>query len=171
MSLQIYRIAGCSLLLIPMVIGTSEAGTPPQYLPVAASHPAPAYNPGIAAPAYQQGYPYLNAPMYPSPTPNTPVQVGRTSMITNQAFYPQEMLYPHDYSAMYPPFYYKSTGKWFLTPWGVHTDEAWKLQGTRVTVKYRSHIPFWTGFTKPHRQYFLYDQNWSNSPPMSRRNR
>ena len=49
----------------------------------------------------QPGYVQLGAPLYPSPRPNIPIWTGST-MITNQAFAPHEMLYPHTYRAMYP---------------------------------------------------------------------
>lgn len=88
------------------------------------------------------GYVVLDAPMNPVPVPNVPVQVGST-MITNQALYPHEMLYPHRYRAMYPPFYYTMTGRWHVTPWGVRSHEHWDLRGTEVKVKYHSSIsPF-----------------------------
>jgi len=119
----------------------------------------------VAVPAWmppvQPQYPYLNAPLYPVPQPNIPVQVGST-LITNQALYPQEMLYPHDYESLYPPYYYRSKGWWVATPFGTKSQERWELLGTRVKVKYRSSIPFWTGFHVPHNQYFDWDENWNN---------
>ena len=57
-------------------------------------------------------------------------------MITNQAFAPQEMLYPHTYRAIYPPFYHRVKGGWVLTPLGVRSHEKWELQGTQVQVKF-----------------------------------
>ena len=45
---------------------------------------------------------------------------------------------------------------------GVKSRDNWELLGTKVTVKYRSAIPFWTGFHTPHRKYFDYDENWNN---------
>ncbi len=88
------------------------------------------------------GYPQLNAPLYPSPQPWTPLHAGGTA-ITNQAFSPHEMQYPHRYRALYGPYYYQVRGKWFLTPLGVRSHDVWKLQGTEVDVKYRSHYrPF-----------------------------
>jgi len=87
-------------------------------------------------------YPQINAPLYPAPQPNTPTYVGGTA-ITNQAFAPHEMLYPHQYKALYGPYYYKVRGHWFLTPKGVRSHDTWELQGTEVSVKYRSHYrPF-----------------------------
>lgn len=93
-------------------------------------------------------YPQLNAPMYPSPVQYTPPWTGGT-VVTNQAFAPHEFLYPHDYHAMYPPFYYKVKGGWIVTPFGVRSHEQWKLQGTEVRVKYRSSIPLTAGFIPP----------------------
>lgn len=106
---------------------------------------------GPAAPGdYQPGrqYPQLHAPLYPSPVQYTPPYTGG-AIITNQAFAPHEMLYPHTYHAMYPPFYHKVTGKWIWTPFGIRQHEHWKLQGTEVTVKYRSHYPLFGGFHPP----------------------
>ncbi|MGH7128206.1 MAG: hypothetical protein ACREIV_06540, partial [Planctomycetaceae bacterium] len=59
---------------------------------------------------------------------------------TNQALSPHEMLHPHTYRAMYPPFYYKVKGQWIVTPWGVWSRDRWELQGTEVKVQYRDHI-------------------------------
>jgi hypothetical protein len=65
--------------------------------------------------------------------------------------YPQlnAPLYPHTYHAMYPPFYYKVHGGWFWTPFGFRQHEHWKLQGTEVNVKYRSHYPLFGGWHPP----------------------
>ena len=93
-------------------------------------------------PQQQQGYVRLNAPLYPSPKPNIPIWTGST-VITNQAFAPHEMLYPHTYKAIYPPFYHKVKGGWIVTPFGVRSHERWELQGTQVQVKYRSQQPGW----------------------------
>ena len=91
-------------------------------------------------PIQQPGYVRLGAPMYPTPRPNIPIWTGST-MITNQAFAPQEMLYPHTYRSIYPPFYHRVKGGWILTPLGVRSHEKWELQGTQVQVKYRSSYP------------------------------
>ncbi|MCH8828811.1 MAG: hypothetical protein IID45_04460 [Planctomycetes bacterium] len=93
-------------------------------------------------------YPYLNAPLYSSPVQNVPYQVGGT-MITNQAFAPHEMLYPHTYRALYPPYYYRVRGSWIVWPWGVESYDRWKLMGTEVKVEYSSSIPFFSRFTRP----------------------
>jgi hypothetical protein len=95
---------------------------------------------GAAGPVQQEGYVRLGAPLYPSPRPNIPIWVGST-MITNQALAPHEMLYPHTYRAIYPPFYHRVKGGWVLTPFGVRSHEKWELQGTMVQVKYRSSYP------------------------------
>lgn len=97
---------------------------------------------------YQPGYPYLNAPLYPSPQPFVPPEVGST-VITNQALSPHEMLYPHKYHAMYPPFYYKVSGRWVTGGNGMINRENWKLQGTQVKVKYHGHISPFALFAPP----------------------
>lgn len=119
----------------------------------AAPMQSPAYAPvpergGAIGFAVVPGYPNLNAPMNPTPVPHVPHQVGST-IVTNQAFYPHEMLYPHKYRAMYPPYYYKVRGHWFVTPWGVWSNDRWELQGTEVKVKYRSNYAPFSGFTPP----------------------
>ncbi|MBL4885445.1 MAG: hypothetical protein JKY95_13035 [Planctomycetaceae bacterium] len=109
-------------------------------IPVSRSHANNVTNLGPAAHGYggYRCYPQVNAPLYPSPQPHVPTYAGGT-MITNQAFSPHEMLYPHTYKAMYGPYYYKVRGSWITTPWGVRSHDRWELQGTEVTVKYRSH--------------------------------
>jgi hypothetical protein len=94
------------------------------------------------APQQQPGYVRLGAPLYPSPRPNIPIWTGAT-MITTPALAPHEMLYPHTYRAIYPPFYHRVKGGWFWTPFGMRSHERWELQGTQVEVKYRSQPPLW----------------------------
>jgi|GEM_PF-2036272 len=94
-------------------------------------------------------YPQLNAPLYPSPVQNVPTWTGGT-VITNQAFAPHELLYPHEYHSMYGPFHYQVKGCWMWTPFGMRQHEQWKLQGTEVRVKYRSHYKLFSGFHPPH---------------------
>lgn len=107
--------------------------------------PAPALNPhGING----GQYPQLNAPLYPSPVQNVPQWTGG-SIVTNQAFAPHELLYPHDYHAMYGPFYYQVKGCWVWTPFGMRQHERWTLQGTEVKVKYRSGYKMFSGFHPP----------------------
>lgn len=95
-------------------------------------------------------YPRLNAPLYPSPVQYAPPWSG-VSIVTNQALAPHEMLYPHEYRAMYPPFYYEVKGQWIVTPTGVKQGEMWKLKGTEVKVKYKSHHGLFTKFFFPPR--------------------
>lgn len=94
-------------------------------------------------------YPQLNAPLYPSPVQHVPHSTGGT-IITNQAFAPHELLYPHEYHSMYGPFHYQVKGCWVWTPFGMRQHEQWKLQGTEVRVKYRSHYKLFSGFCPPH---------------------
>lgn len=93
-------------------------------------------------------YPATGASLYPSPVPNVPYQIGG-SAITNQAFYPHEMLYAHKYKALYAPYYYRVNGHWGVTPFGVWSQEDWKVEGTEVEVEYRSHISPFAGFKPP----------------------
>ena len=92
--------------------------------------------------------PRLDAPLYSSPRPNIPYQVGGTA-ITNQALAPHEMLYEHDYYAIYPPYYYKVRGGWFLTPRGVFSHDTLQLKGTEVRVKYRKKAPWHAKWVHP----------------------
>ena len=123
----------------------------------------PNRNPDDYAFLHQEGYVHLNAPLYVAPVQHVPIQVGGT-MITNPAFAPHEYLYPHDYTAMYGPFYQRARGGWVITPWGVRTNERWDLVGTTVKVKYRSHIPLFTGFATPNRRENFFDNEWGNTP-------
>lgn len=93
-------------------------------------------------------YPQTGAALYPAPVPGIPQQMGGAA-IMNQAFHPHEMLYAHEYHAMYPPYYYKVNGGFMMTPFGMWSHEDWKLQGTRVDVKYNSHISPFTLFHPP----------------------
>jgi len=93
-------------------------------------------------------YPQPGAALYPAPVPGIPTQIGGAA-IMNQAFHPHEMLYPHEYHAMYPPYYYKVNGGFMLTPFGVWSHENWKLQGTQVDVKYKSHVSPFTLWRPP----------------------
>jgi len=89
-------------------------------------------------------YPQLNSSLYPCPKQNVPVEVGQT-FITNQAFYPHEMLYAHQYRALYPPFFYDN--KCGLTCLPFFPKPC--LKGTLVTVKYKTTYP--CGFFPPWR--------------------
>ncbi len=86
--------------------------------------------------------------LYPTPKPGIPLSVGGTA-IPNAAFHPHEMMHAHRYKAMYGPFYHKVNGKWIVTPFGVWSRENWKLQGTTVDVKYKSHISPFAFFCRP----------------------
>lgn len=115
----------------------------------ASAYGAPLHNPhGPAPQAGPNVYPRLNAPLYPSPVQYTPQWNGGT-FITNQAFAPHEMTYPHKYHAMYPPFYHRVEGKWVLTPFGMRQHEEWKLEGTEVLVNYRSRFKLFSGYHPP----------------------
>ena len=85
------------------------------------------------------------APLYPAPVQYTPPRNGG-AIITNQALAPHEMLYPHEYDAMYGPYYYTVKGGFIWTPLGVRTHEKWELQGTRVNVKYHDRIKLFSGY-------------------------
>ena len=130
--------------------GTYGANQPPMPIQGGAAQLPPTY-------LYQPGYPYLNAPLYPSPQPYVPPEVGST-VITNQALSPHEMLYKHQYHAMYPPFYYKVNGRWIVSRNGLLTRETWKLQGTEVKVKYHSHISPFALFCPPVSTFHHYHQ-------------
>ncbi len=104
--------------------------------------------PSMAGKTVLPGYPQLGAPMYPSPKPGIPDYVGRT-VITNQALAPQEMLYAHEYKAMYGPYYYNVKGGWMWTPFGMRSHERWKLEGTQVHVKYKSDFGLFPRFIPP----------------------
>ncbi|MFT5324617.1 MAG: hypothetical protein ACI8P0_002481 [Planctomycetaceae bacterium] len=98
-----------------------------------------------------KGYPRLNAALYSSPQGNIPPQTGGT-MITNEAFAPHELMYPHEYRSMYGPFYYRVKGNWIWTPFGMESHDKWELMGTEVKVKYRSNYSLFSLFT-PGRKY------------------
>jgi hypothetical protein len=119
----------------------SQTHQPPQ--PMSAQVAAPQVEVGV-----QAGYVHLGAPLYPSPKPNVPIWTGAT-FVPTPALAPHEMLYPHTYRAMYPPYYHRVTGKYFWTPFGMRTHENWELQGTMVEVKYRSHHPLLKPFHPP----------------------
>lgn len=115
----------------------AEAPSGPVFVPPTPIDPPPVA-PGV--PVADPGYVRLGGALYPTPRPNIPIWTGST-VITNQALAPHEMLYPHTYRALYPPYYHRVKGHWLLTPLGVRSHEQWQLQGTMVEVKYRSHYP------------------------------
>jgi len=121
--------------------------------PVSQMHQEPQpMSPQAAAPEVavgsQPGYVQLGAPLYPSPQPHVPIWTGAT-FVPTPALAPHEMLYPHTYRAMYPPFYHRVVGKYYWTPFGMRTHEKWELQGTMVEVKYRSSHPKLKPFHAP----------------------
>jgi hypothetical protein len=124
-----------AILLGTMIQQCALAQQPGYYASAPQAAPAPGPAPIAGNPTV---YPRLNASLYPSPVQHTPPWTG-TTIVTNQALAPHEMLYPHKYRAMYPPFYYKVTGGWVVTPKGVKQHEKWKLEGTEVKVNYNAH--------------------------------
>jgi hypothetical protein len=87
-------------------------------------------------------YPAINSSLYPCPRPDVPYEVGQT-IITNQAFYPHEMLYAHRYRAIYPPYFYQNKCGLACLPFFPKPC----LKGTVVTVKYKSCLPW--GYSPP----------------------
>ncbi|MBS0265980.1 MAG: hypothetical protein JSS02_28875 [Planctomycetes bacterium] len=85
--------------------------------------------------------PQIPSALYPSPVPYVPREVGYT-VITNPAFAPHEMLYGHEYRALYPPYYYKKSCLSCI-PFVPQP----KLRGTMVKVKYKTCLPW--GFHPP----------------------
>ena len=116
---------------------SGSASQPPMNRPASSSPSGAPLAPGTA--------------LYPAPRPGIPHQVGATA-ISNQFLNPHEMLYAHEYKAMYPPYSYKVNGKWMVTPFGVWSHEDWHLQGTMVDVKYKSSISPFALFTTPVRR-------------------
>lgn len=137
----------------PMLLAQNQ-----QARPAASQQPVPIRGVGaqMPRPLYQNGYPYLGAPMYPSPVPYVPPEVGST-VVTNQALAPHELLYPHRYHAMYGPFYYEQEGRWYVGPRGVRRRETWELKGTEVKVEYKDHISPFALFHPPTRGISLFD--------------
>jgi hypothetical protein len=103
---------------------------------------------GVPGVPSQPGYVQLGAALYPAPQPNVPVWTGAT-FITSHALAPHEMLYPHTYRALYPPYYHRVKGGYIWTPFGIKSHEKWELQGTMVQVKYRSKPPLFKGGIAP----------------------
>ena len=138
-----------------------QNSSPGQYVyPASSTAPAgPAYSGGGTMTPQPEGgnypmsssgrYPQTGAALYPAPVPGIPQQMGGAA-IMNQAFHPHEMLYSHEYHAMYPPYYYKVNGGFMVTPFGVWSHEDWHLQGTKVDVKYKSHISPFALFHPPY---------------------
>jgi hypothetical protein len=95
-----------------------------------------------AARADEWPAPQIQSSLYPSPVPYVPREVGYT-VITNQAFAPHEMLYAHQYRALYPPYYYKKSIGSCCIPFIPQPQ----LKGTMVKVKYKTCLPW--GFHPP----------------------
>lgn len=110
--------------------GRPIGGPPNGVMPV---HPVPGPYP---APA---GFARIDGALYPAPLPGIPFDVG-TTMITNPALDPHEMLYAHRYRGLYAPFYHKTYRHWVLTPFGICKSEKRVLVGTEVRVNYKSYI-------------------------------
>lgn len=144
-------VVGTLAILLGMLIEQAAVAQQPTaypYVVQAAPAPAPAAAPQITP--NPTVYPRLNAPLYPSPVQYTQPWSG-VSIVTNQALAPHEMLYPHQYRAMYAPFFYEVKGHWIVTPKGVQQGEIWKLKGTEVKVNYKSHHGLFTRFFFPPR--------------------
>jgi hypothetical protein len=94
------------------------------------------------------GFARLDGALYPSPRQDIPGYVGST-MITNQAFAPHEMLYAHHYRGLYGPFYHKTCRSWIMTPFGICKNEKRVLVGTEVRVNYKSSISPFSLFFPP----------------------
>jgi hypothetical protein len=122
----------------PVIVNGPQAPIPVYGQPVV---PAPIYSAPGGYPA-SAGYARLDAALYPSPRQDIPAYVGST-MITNPAFDPHEMLYAHSYRGLYGPFYHKTYRSWVMTPFGICKNEKRVLVGTEVRVNYKSRIsPF-----------------------------
>ncbi|MDB5389061.1 MAG: hypothetical protein JWM11_4707 [Planctomycetaceae bacterium] len=116
----------------PAVVNGPQSGLPVYGQP----------NGPIAVYSGPAGYARLDSALYPSPRQDIPPYVGST-MITNPAFDPHEMLYAHRYRGLYGPFYHKTYRSWVMTPFGICKSEKRVLVGTEVRVNYRSSIsPF-----------------------------
>lgn len=129
-----FALGAAAILLGTAIENCAFAQQPGAY---PAAFGAPQEAPAVAALPNPNVYPRLNAPLYPSPVQGVPPWTGG-AVITNQAMAPHEMLYAHQYRALYPPFYYRVKGNWLFGPMGVKQSEVWKLEGTEVKVKYRS---------------------------------
>lgn len=126
-------------------IGAAQPVANAQVPPMAMTSPHAAPQVAVGA---QAGYVRLGAPLYPSPKPTVPIWAGAT-FVPTPALAPHEMLYPHTYRAMYPPYYHRVKGRYMWTPFGMRTHEDWELQGTLVEVKYRSHYSKANPFIPP----------------------
>ena len=160
--------ASAAILLTTLTAGATDSvpirnapypASPPHYHPGYGPIPRVSPYPGVVVgnnnPAPSPCYPNLDASMYPCPQPNIPAYTGGTT-ITNSAFSPHEMLYPHRYRALYPPFYYKVKYKnawWCPLPipglTATRTVQKVELMGTQVDVKYHGQISPFCNFFPP----------------------
>ncbi len=167
MSRLLCRVSLLAALMVPCSL--AHAGDPGQYQGYNAYGQPLAYGPAhtgmanawVGVEPHGHGSTRLDPPLYPSPVQYVPREVGST-MVTNPAFNPQEMLWSHEYHALYGPFYFKRTG---LFPWlrckktvmYYQGDPACRrrlphdvrLIGTEVNVKYRSQVPLFAGWLPP----------------------
>ncbi len=107
---------------------------------------------------YAPTYAPIQAPLYPCPKPDVPLEVGRT-IITNPAFAPHEMLYPHCYRALYPPYYVCNKGGLACLPFVPKPP----LRGTEVKVRYSSHIGLFDRFYPPISRVWYPNGSWNTS--------
>lgn len=133
--------AGGPIQLTALNNGVSSVPAEPNYTqmrydPVSANSMAQVAGNGCYAP--------IDAPLYPCPRPDVPQEVGRV-IITSPALSPHEMLYPHRYRALYPPYYYKNCHGLSCLPFIPKPC----LKGTEVTVKYKSSYGLFSGFYAP----------------------
>lgn len=137
-----FFVTAVSTVVLGVLMMPSVRATEPQPVGTVGSE---AIVPGVPS---QPGYVQLGAALYPSPQPYVPVETGAT-FITSHALAPHEMLYPHTYRALYPPYYHRVRGSYIWTPFGIKSHEKWELQGTMVQVKYRSKQPLFKGLFAP----------------------
>lgn len=168
---RLSRLAAVIAILVAPICSLAHAQDPGQYqgyyaspnpLPVGPVHGGMSNAWGSMGPSVPGPGPqgFLDAPLYPCPKPDVPREVGGT-LITNPAFDPHEMLYAHQYRALYGPYYYKDCS-WFpcctkyhqvCMPEGAGPNRRLphnvKLVGTEVRVKYHSHYTPFSGFFAP----------------------
>ncbi|MFN0055147.1 MAG: hypothetical protein ACKV0T_23480 [Planctomycetales bacterium] len=150
--------------LAPLLALSAQAQNPVQQTTYAARNRAMSYGTldnGLPADGNSYGYNHSNgyapiqAPLYPSPKPDVPYEVGRT-MITNPALAPHEMLYPHTYHALYGPYYYRNKCGLNCVPFFPKP----KLRGTEVTVKYKSCHGLFDCWYPPCSRSFYSNRQW-----------
>lgn len=148
MSRSLLCSAFAALVLAPLLAGSTFAAGPGNAYNQAYTYPqTPNGVPPDGVPYnynYSPGYANIRPALYPCPKPDIPLEVGRT-LITNPALAPHEMLYPHCYRALYPPYYYKNTCGLACLPFVPKPC----LCGTEVTVQYKSHLGCFGRFYPP----------------------